>query len=962
VRLALELLPDGQRFELPERGTLVVGSAAERAQAVIGGPGVDDAHCAVGRTKDGGLAAKDLGSRAGLFVNGARVEAARLALGDELALGSRRLRVIDLDAPIEGGAAGQAGEAAQRSAATRGSSSDVERAARPADAPRVPPLRIGGFRIERLLGRGAMGEVYLALQESLRRPVALKVLSSELSADLDFVRRFQAEAHAAAALSHPNVVVVHDVGAVDGYHYLAMEYMAGGSLEERVAHSGPLAWRAALDVLADAASGLVYAEEHGIVHRDIKPANLMIAASGVVKIADLGLAMRAGEDAQPEGRRVFGTPHFVSPEQARGEPLDHRSDLYSLGATAYRVLTGRTPFEGASTRDILRAHFQETPRPPSAHVASIPPALDQIVLRLLEKSPADRYANAADLLREVERLRSPAARMVSPKGSRVPLLIAIAALLVLAWVLGWRFLAPEREASSVADGGRQPLDASGGAALSPDDPAFFDLPVPYEAPATAPDEEGSLRMLDLEAQVAYHQIARDAPLAERIAALELLVERFGPSDTAARALREIAELERTLLAEQAESRRLSTEVFAAEQELRKSAGWPPPPGEFPRPGDALRAALGWSPAPALAETQGWRDARARLLSEIVASSLVRLGAELERVRDAIDHGAFDEAQSTLDAVAPLFDLPELAPEIPPAHLEELRLMASEVLATRVRLPALRLEWGERNLRADRAALASVLGPSGGFRAAVARLDLVGAQGLIQPLLASSTDARSWIAELVADVERARAVLRLLGSEFRAGGWKRKLVTDPRGRRNTPREALSVDDEGIVVEKDGASERISWSAFGARTDALAQLFVERLAREYTPSEARSIAALLRLCACSQAAALALDALAPADPNGLSDSQARELEGAFDPAHAWLEGLPGALLAEERALLAREEAAAATLVKALFLCRDGRYGEGVAELELLFSQSAEALLVRLLSDGSDWRSAAAPSSEH
>src|SRR5262249_31377205 len=203
---------------------------------------------------------------------------------------------------------------------------------------------------------------------------------------------------------HANVVVVYDVGEENGAHYLSMEFMAGGSLEQKLAASGPLPWKAVLGVLSDAAGGLAYAESRGIVHRDIKPANLMYSGTGTVKIADLGLATTIDAEASEavDGRRVYGTPHFVSPEQARGEAVDHRSDLYSLGATAYRLLSGKTPFEGATTREILRALQNEAPRPLKELVPGVPDELAEVVMRLMEKQPAARYPTAEALRRECE--------------------------------------------------------------------------------------------------------------------------------------------------------------------------------------------------------------------------------------------------------------------------------------------------------------------------------------------------------------------------------------------------------------------------------------------------------------------------------------------------------------------------------------------------------------------------------
>ena len=173
-------------------------------------------------------------------------------------------------------------------------------------------LQIPGYSIQKTLGRGGMGAVFLARQDRLHRNVALKILSPRLAADTEFVSRFHREAQAAAAFNHPNVVTVYDVGEAGGVHYLAMEYMDGESLEETLTREGRLPWKTVAQMLLGAARGLVYAESRGIVHRDIKPSNLMLNSDAQVKLADLGLAQRDDDDAG-DGR-VFGTPHFMPPE------------------------------------------------------------------------------------------------------------------------------------------------------------------------------------------------------------------------------------------------------------------------------------------------------------------------------------------------------------------------------------------------------------------------------------------------------------------------------------------------------------------------------------------------------------------------------------------------------------------------------------------------------------------------
>ena len=339
---------------LPDRGRLTIGSSSDRADLVIASQGVADIHCIIARAKDGGWAVQDMGSDFGTLLDGQRVDVARLRAGQTLLLGSASLNVIDLAASA-GGATPQAPEEV---APPEDHVKELPPSSPPPPKEPTPPpaseksfLEIPGYSIQETLGRGGMGAVFRARQDRLHRDVALKILSPRLAADTEFVRQFHREAQSAAALNHPNVVTVYDVGEAGGTHFLAMEYMDNESLEELLTKEGRLAWRSVADLLLGAARGLVYAESRGIVHRDIKPSNLMLNSAGQVKIADLGLAQRADDEAG-DGR-VFGTPHFMSPEQIRGETVDRRSDIYSLGATGYRLLSGYTPFEGVNSREIL---------------------------------------------------------------------------------------------------------------------------------------------------------------------------------------------------------------------------------------------------------------------------------------------------------------------------------------------------------------------------------------------------------------------------------------------------------------------------------------------------------------------------------------------------------------------------------------------------------------------------------
>ncbi|MEM8711412.1 MAG: FHA domain-containing serine/threonine-protein kinase, partial [Planctomycetota bacterium] len=313
------LAPDGSSdpgqppAELPRQGRLVIGSSKDRASFHLTGQGVADVHCTIGRLKSGGWALKDLGSDFGTMVNGERVDATKLAEGDEILIGSRKLRVYSAatraypsGSPSSGGSGKEPASKPKSSAAKSSAPKGQKRAAAPASKQKAPKQKpqsarpktreLGGYQLERPLGRGAMGDVYLAVQKSLDRKVALKVLKAELANDVTFVQRFKDEARAAARLNHPNIVTIFDVGEEGGQHFLSMEYMDGSSLEQQLKSEGPLPWREALEVIRDAAAGLVYAESSGIVHRDIKPENLMRNRDGVTKIADLGLAAQVEQE------------------------------------------------------------------------------------------------------------------------------------------------------------------------------------------------------------------------------------------------------------------------------------------------------------------------------------------------------------------------------------------------------------------------------------------------------------------------------------------------------------------------------------------------------------------------------------------------------------------------------------------------------------------------------------------
>lgn len=274
------------------------------------------------------------------------------------------------------------------------------------DAAHVPRT-IGRYVLSGELGRGAMGMVYRAQDPVIERPVALKMLNIEFGGGprADIMRaRFMREAKAAGRLSHPNIVTIYDVGEDAGGPYIAMEYLPGLTLRESLDSGVVMPVRKILDVGLFVVRGLDYAHKHGVVHRDIKPANIMLARSGMVKIMDFGIA------GVPDTSRtlfdgVIGSPSYMSPEQIAGKRPDARTDLFALGTMLYEMLAGRNPFEGASIPETMHRVLSETPPPPSILNPDVPPELDGVVLKAIEKKADDRYQSAKELGRALLAIR-----------------------------------------------------------------------------------------------------------------------------------------------------------------------------------------------------------------------------------------------------------------------------------------------------------------------------------------------------------------------------------------------------------------------------------------------------------------------------------------------------------------------------------------------------------------------------
>jgi serine/threonine protein kinase/predicted ATPase len=283
--------------------------------------------------------------------------------------------------------------------------------------------RLGPYQLEALLGEGGMGQVFRARDTRLGRSVAIKVIRSERAQRADFRMRFQREAQATAALNHPHICTLYDVGEQDGASYLVMEYVEGQTLASRL-QEGPLSPDRLLRHALEVAQALAAAHERGIIHRDLKPANLMLTSSGV-KVLDFGLAKFAGQEAGPAADAtaaltILGTPAYMSPEQARGEELDPRSDLFSLGCVLYEAATGVRPFRGTSVQEILREVVSGHPPPPSSLRPELPSGWDSILQRAMAKDRQRRYQSAADLLTAIEELRNVPAQQTTRMEEREP--------------------------------------------------------------------------------------------------------------------------------------------------------------------------------------------------------------------------------------------------------------------------------------------------------------------------------------------------------------------------------------------------------------------------------------------------------------------------------------------------------------------------------------------------------------
>jgi len=260
------------------------------------------------------------------------------------------------------------------------------------------------YRIDKALASGGAGIVYLAFDTVLERQVALKELFEELAHDKEHAERFRVEAKALASLNHPNVLPVYDFLQESGHFWLVMELLSGGNLKDKIDQSGSLNITESISITRGIASGLGYAHQKGFTHRDIKPENILFAADETYRITDFGIAKHSASTVKTQHGIIMGSPGYMSPEQAAGEEIDLRSDIYSLGITLYHMLTGRLPFQG-DTSSVLAQHITRAPPSPSALNPEMPDTVEVIVLKMLEKKPRKRFQSTDTLIKALDGLK-----------------------------------------------------------------------------------------------------------------------------------------------------------------------------------------------------------------------------------------------------------------------------------------------------------------------------------------------------------------------------------------------------------------------------------------------------------------------------------------------------------------------------------------------------------------------------
>ncbi|MEW6741922.1 MAG: FHA domain-containing serine/threonine-protein kinase [Planctomycetota bacterium] len=409
----------GETVPLGPGSSLVIGRAPASSLHVPD-PQVANRHAQI-KEHGGRYFVKDFANDSS--VNDLMIQTAELKVGDVLQVGLTRIRLVAEEPPPRREPGLFPSESLTSTPPPLPPSQDGDERDENGAVRSLVGRTVGGYEILERIGRGGMGTVYRALQLSLNREVALKVLSPKLTRDVQFVDQFVREARAAGQLNHPHIVQVFDVGREGPLYFYSMEFMASGPISRRLEKDGPLPVKDALRIVTDAARALEYAELKHIVHRDIKPGNLMVTEMGHVKLADLGLARSLRDSAAREPEGILGTPHFLSPEQAQRKDVDIRSDIYSLGATLYMLLAGRPPFTGKTAREIILKQIREEPQPIRDIRPEIPERVADLVARMMHKDPAERPQTGATLVLELE--------LLAHHRSRKAIMLMVAIVLLL---------------------------------------------------------------------------------------------------------------------------------------------------------------------------------------------------------------------------------------------------------------------------------------------------------------------------------------------------------------------------------------------------------------------------------------------------------------------------------------------------------------------------------------------------
>ena len=385
---------------------------------------------------------------------------------------------------------------------------------------------IPGYKIMKEIGSGSMGKVYLALQVSMQREVALKILSKDLVSDEKFTRRFSEEAKAMGRLRHRNLVSALDAGCADGLYYFVMDYVEGQTLDKILAERGRLPPQEAFHIAAQIAAGLEFAHQKGLVHRDVKPGNIIVDGDGVARLCDMGLVRPKGAKGEDT---LEGTPNYISPEQAAGKAkIDHRSDIYSLGATLYRMVSGRPPFEGKIAYEIARKHITETPKPLCEIAPGVSAEFAAVIEKMMAKRLQDRYQSMAEARRDMERAMrgetpsvlkpSPVALLLRTKHGLAALgSVAVALLLLLLLVEGG---SPPKKQNQNKE--RKPPWM----AESPSTKKSSQTPPEQEPNPQGEQREEKLLAAEKEARELAKRLAKPEDLEELKVRLEALVARY----------------------------------------------------------------------------------------------------------------------------------------------------------------------------------------------------------------------------------------------------------------------------------------------------------------------------------------------------------------------------------------------------------------------------------------------------